>query len=104
MSKFTDVMNNQVLRGMVLEICQQAYPKGASTELIRAALKQQGHVLDGNEATSLCSYLEGKGLVRIVNAKNEVLKINRDIAHITPKGIDVLEGTETADGIALMGD
>ena len=41
--------------------------------------------------------------MRIDTTSNEVLNIRREIAHITPKGIDVLEGTEIINGIELGG-
>jgi len=95
---------NQILRGLVLNITREADPLGASAELIRAILKQHGHSLDKSDVKGICKYLEGKGLVKINGTKNEVLKVSRFIAYITPTGIDVLEGTIQIEGIELAVD
>ena len=96
------IATNQIQRGMVLKIIHEAQPLGAGLEVITAVLKQHGHALDREAVMTLCKYLEGKQLIHIENLGNAILKLNRDIAHITPQGIDVLEGTQAVEGIALV--
>jgi len=103
-SKLIEVSTMQIIRGFVLTICNQANPQGASVELIQAALKPYGHSIELDDVLSICKYLEGKGLVEMETVSNTVLKISRNITHLTPKGVDVLEGTEVVSGIQLAGD
>ena len=37
-------------------------------------------------------YLKGKGLIRTEEVSNKRLGINRVIAHLTPEGMDYLDG------------
>ena len=43
MSKLLDVTEKQILRGCCLNICEQAEPLGAGTEVIYSALKRMGY-------------------------------------------------------------
>lgn len=97
------VAANSIRRGLILKTINESAPLGASIEVVKSVLLQHGHKLDRAETLKQCQYLEGKGLVRIDTTSNEVLNIRREIAHITPKGIDVLEGTEIINGIELGG-
>jgi hypothetical protein len=54
-----------------------------------------------DEISDACKYLEGKQLVETKRAENAVLGINRAISHVTPFGIDVLEGSASVEGIEL---
>ena len=92
---------NHIHRGMILKMAREADPLGASVELLRAVIKQHGYNLEKSEIMGMCKYLEGKGLVNISGAKNDALQVSRFIASITPKGIDVLEGTVQIEGIEL---
>lgn len=103
MNNAVRIIEKQVLRGLVLGISNQAEPLGAGVDIIQSTLKQHGYNLIKDEILTACNYLQGKGLVRMEHVENEVLKLSRDIAHITPKGVDVLEGTEKIDGIELGG-
>ena len=94
---------NQLHRGLALRTVSEAEPVGASVELIRTVFKQHGYDFEKNEVMAICRYLEGKGLINISNSNNSVLGISRFISTITPKGIDVLEGTVQVEGIELEG-
>ncbi len=102
MNNPTEIVDRQVLRGEILNIVCGAEPYGAGTETIHAFLKKKGYTVDKDGIASLCNYLEGKGLIQVEHAVNKVLGIKRDIARITPYGVDVLEGTKTIDGIELV--
>lgn len=103
MSKLLDVTEKQILRGCCLNICEQAEPLGAGTEVIYSALKRMGYAdYTKDDIEEACIYLEKKGLVKLEYVKSEVLNIKRCIAHITPKGTDLLEGTITEEGIELV--
>ena len=95
---------NHIVRGLILGISQAAGEGGAGIPIIKAMLAQEGHELKESDILAHCRYLEGKGLVRVENIRNPIQHISRDIAHITPKGIDVLEGTEQVEGIILGGE
>lgn len=101
-SNFTQIMEKQVLRGMILKISNAAEPLGAGTDIIQSAIKQYGYSVSKEDILIGCKYLQGKGLVIVKNVSNEVLGISRDIVHITSKGIDVLEGTVITEGIELI--
>ncbi len=101
MSNAAEIIGKQVLRGEVLNIVCGAEPYGAGTETIHAFLKKKGYAVDKDGIAALCNYLAGKGLIKIERAENKVLDIKRDIAQITPEGVDVLEGTVTVEGIEL---
>jgi hypothetical protein len=64
-------------------------------------MKRYGYAASEDDIHACCNYLAGKGLITMQKIENKVLGISRDIAHITPEGTDVLEGTVTIDGITL---
>lgn len=101
MSNAMQIINKQLLRGLALRIAEAAEPIGAGMDVIESTLNRYGYTFTKNEILTACLYLEGKGLVRMEHAGNEALNISRDIAHIKPDGIDVLEGTKKVDGITL---
>lgn len=103
-NKLIDTANEKVLRGLVLEILSKAKPTGATMELVQAALRPYSYSLSKEDALNICLYLEGKKLVTLDHVSNERLNIRRSIAHLTSKGIDVLDGTETVSGVELAGD
>jgi hypothetical protein len=102
--KMIEIAKTQELRGYVLQIAFEARPCGAGIQLIEIMLRQLKLSANKDNIINAASYLEEKGLVRIDNVKNDAKSISRSIVHITPKGIDVLEGTEEASGIQLAGD
>lgn len=103
MDRLLDVTQKQVLRGYVLRIADQAEPLGAGIEVIHGALKKEGFAEYSKDNIKDASiYLEKKGLVSLTNIKNEVLHIERCVVKITAKGIDIMEGTITEDGIELV--
>ena len=101
MDNAMDISQKQILRGRILKICHQAEPLGAGTEVITAALKREGYPVSKDEVGEACRYLAGKKLVEIEKIENKVLNISRDIAHITARGTDVLDGTIPIEGIEL---
>lgn len=102
MSNLTETMGIQLLRGRILKMSLEAHPLGASMEVITAGLKREGYDINKQDVVVAILYLEGKGLVKIGKVENKALGISRQIANITPLGIDVLEGTKTVDGVELM--
>ena len=103
MSKLLDVTEKQILRGCCLNICEQAEPLGAGTEVIYSALKKSGYTdYAKSDIEEACVYLEKKGLVRLEYVKNDILNIKRCIAHITAKGTDFLEGAVQEEGLELV--
>ena len=103
MSKLLDAAAARALRGLVLSMAGEAAPLGVSTAVIKSALRLHGYSVNEEEALIVCRYLEGRGLIRMESLKNDVLKVGYDIAHITPGGMDVLDGMKPADGIELEG-
>lgn len=95
---------NYIVRGLILGIAHAAGDGGAGVPIIKVMLMQEGHDLKESDILGHCRYLEGKGLVMVENVRNSIQKISRDIAHITPKGVDVLEGTVQVEGILLGGE
>lgn len=101
MNNLTDVTQRQILRGLILQICNVTAAVGAGTQLILSALRREGYVVTQQDVTDACRYLEGKELITIKNIRNDVLHIDKTIAYITPQGVDVLEGTTMVDGVEL---
>jgi len=104
MSRLLKVSNEKILRGLILEICEQSGATGASIELIQVALKYHIQSITKEEVLNTCKYLEGKNLITMNHTENERLKISRDIVYLSSKGQDLLDGTITVDGIQLVGD
>lgn len=103
MDKAMEILTKQALRGRILNLCKVSQPLGAAMEVLTAMLRKEGFKVSKEEVFEECSYLEGKGLIEIVFIENAVLGISREIAHIKPAGIDLLEGTTEAGGIDLEG-
>lgn len=101
MSKLTDVIRNQILRGLALQVCHETGAVGASTQLIAAALCREGFATTADDVADACRYLEGKGLIETVRRENKALQISRAISRVTPLGTDVLEGTAQAEGVEI---
>lgn len=99
--KTLDIIEKQVLRGRILNICEKAQPYGAGFEMIEGALKKEGFFYEKKDITEACSYLQQKKLISIKTVKNTVFEISRNISMITAKGIDFLEGSIIEDGIVL---
>jgi len=99
-----EIAGNHELRGYILKIANEIQPFGAGVPFIKILLHQLKFTPDEATIMNACKYLEGKGLVRMENVCDRVKNISRDIVYITPKGIDVLEGTETVSGVELVGD
>lgn len=97
----TKLASNELLRGDILKISENAEPLGAGTKIIKSVLSQHGFNVSQDEVRTHCRYLQGKGLIEIEHMENKAAGISRDIVHITPKGIDVLEGREIVTGIEL---
>ena len=102
MDKTLKISDKQLLRGLVLNICQVTGSMGAGLDLIYTALKKEGYVYTKEAIEAACSYLQGRNFITVSEVKNEVLGIHKIIAKITPDGTDLLEGTITAEGIQLM--
>lgn len=94
-----DISGKQVLRGLILEICEKAEPLGAGLEVIQSALKKAGADYSREDIEAACAYLEGKGFVILKTEGNEALRITRCIARITAVGIDFIEGSINESGI-----
>lgn len=101
MDKLLDTTEKMVLRGNILRICEAAEPLGAGLEVILGALKREGFLASAADIRRACEYMQGKGLLELKEIQNEVLKIRRTLAKVTPLGIDVLEGNAAADGVQL---
>lgn len=102
MSKLTEAMGRQVLRGYILYICEKAEPSGAGLEVISGAIKKEGLHYSREDIQEACAYLESKGLIQVTEVSSQVLGISRHIAKITARGIDLLEGTIEEQGIELI--
>ena len=102
--KLIEVAANHELRGYILKLAHETQPLGAGLQFLEIVLHQLKFNITSNDVANACQYLEGKGLVRIERVSNQAREISRDIVHITSKGIDVMEGTETTAGIELVGD
>ncbi|MGL4790983.1 MAG: hypothetical protein ACRCW1_06180 [Anaerotignaceae bacterium] len=101
MSNILEITEKQLLRGYVLKIAEQAQPFGAGVEIIHSTLTKKGFQYSKKNIVEACNYLQQKGLVDFKEVKNDVLGIQRSIAKINAKGIDLLEGTIVEEGIEI---
>lgn len=102
MSKLTDVANRQILRNEILNILAETNEQGGATQkLLRVVLQKQGYNVSEVTIGLELKYLAEKGLVQTDAVSNPALGIQKDIVHITSKGIDLLEGTIQIDGIEV---
>ena len=64
-------------------------------------LKKYNSPFSQQDILEACNYLQDKGLVSLKHVRSDELEMERDLAYITAKGIDVMEGTIIEDGIIL---
>lgn len=101
MGDLIGIVEKQLIRKAVLEICDQAGDNGASMQLIQSAVRKTGMEISEKDAEQATYYLEDKQLLKVKNVDNKVLGIHRTIAFITAKGMDLLEGTITVEGMEV---
>ncbi|MCX4341417.1 MAG: hypothetical protein OSJ72_17460 [Lachnospiraceae bacterium] len=87
-----DTAEHEEIRMEILELCRDAAPYGAGTKALRSALRKGGYDLTDRELLTQVDYLKGKGLVRTQEVENRRLELHRLIVHLTPDGMDFLEG------------
>mgnify|MGYP001033905135 CR=1 FL=1 len=92
MSKIMDTAEKEVIRREILELCRETQPYGAGRPALKAALRKSSYDVSDKELLTHVEYLKGKGLIRTEEVSNKRLGINRVIAHLTPEGMDYLDG------------
>ncbi len=92
MGKLMETAEIEVLRGEILGLCRMAEPYGAGIPVMKAALRKSGYEVDERELRTQIEYLQGKGLVRTDEVSNRRLELQRLIVHLTPEGMDYLDG------------
>lgn len=100
-SKVVDVAERQILRKDILSILAETDEQGATTKVLKAVLLKFGYSVSDLSVNLELKYLAGKDLVRMEIVANQALGIKREVAHITSKGIDLLEGTIMVEGIEV---
>lgn len=85
----------QELRGFILTTCRVNYPQGCSEELIFRTVAGMGFAASPAEIRGHIEYLREKGYVRVEELRHGA--ISRVVVYITPKGIDLLEGSIPED-------
>lgn len=101
MSKVIEVAERQILRKEILQILAETDEQGATPQVIRLVLGKQGQSVSDVAIGLELKYLAGKGLVETQVIANKALGLRREVAHITSKGIDLLEGTVQVEGIEV---
>lgn len=91
----TSASETPELRGFILSMCKINYPYGCSEELIDKAVNDNQFAASPAILAGHIEYLKEKGYVRVEKISASGLK--RTIVHITPKGIDLLEGNIPED-------
>ncbi len=99
MSKLVELAEKEIMRKDILEVLEECEDEGASEELIAKCLARSGHSCTTDEVKRECSYLKGKELVEINHIENKTLGISRNVIKITSKGMDVLDGASTVEGV-----
>jgi len=83
-----------------LRICERGQPYGASFRVIETTLMESGFHASLSEIKAHLQYLERKGYICMEEV--EVAGVRRRINAITPKGIDLIEGTIEPDPGVLL--
>lgn len=104
MSKITQLVKKEIVRGNILKMLDEFGSMGASTKLLSKALSTSDFEVSKEEVDRELRYLQGKNAVDIEHIENKVLGVKRDIARITSCGIDVLEGIIQINGIEIDDD
>ena len=95
------VRENREMRGWILNIIDRAKPYGASFEVIEVTLTDLGFNVCETEVKAQLKYLSDKGYVKYEPIERS--GIVRHLNHITPKGVDLLEGSIPADpGVMII--
>lgn len=97
MSSVLDALKHNRIRVKVLEILSPEHPRPVDFVILRRCLANFGHPVSEQSLQSYLVYLEERGCVKITrNKDNEIL-----FAIITAKGLDILDGRITEQGIEL---
>lgn len=92
----------RIARGHVLKVLKTAYPEPASVELLELALNDRHCPTSPAVIQGYAQYLADKGYVTVSEVGSEELGLSRILVKLTPKGIDLLEGTIPKDpGVVL---
>lgn len=93
---------NREIRGWALRVIGGYLPYGASFRVLEAELEELGLACPETELKGHLKYLLDKGYITLEEIERHT--IMRRVNHITPKGIDLLEGNISADpGVMLVG-
>ena len=92
------------IRGRILKVLDATYPHPASTQLLSDTLTDAQYCCSPSQVKVHLAYLEEKGYVSNQTVEVEELDMRRDIARLTAKGKDLLEGNIPEDvGVKLRG-
>ncbi len=92
MSRVMDTAEKEVIRREILELCRETQPYGAGLQVLKAALRKSDYDVGDKELLTHVEYLKGKGLIRTEEVASRRLEICRVIVHLTPEGMDYLDG------------
>ena len=82
---------------MILQITNSMYPDNASENVIQETMMQAGYNVSIKDVKAHIAYLQGKGYITTETIKVEGMGIERTMAKMKPKGIDLLEGNIELD-------
>ena len=83
---------NRIIRGWILKTIEYAYPDGAGEQLIAITLDDLGFNNSPGELETHLVYLEDKGYITRQKVSDRAIALQRNIARLTTKGVDLLEG------------
>lgn len=85
------------LRWWALRALEKVYPGDLSERTIALTLAGISYTVSPGELSTHLAYLEEKGYVERRHLKSRELNEERDVARLTAKGKDLLEGNIAAD-------
>ncbi|TEB09154.1 hypothetical protein [Pelotomaculum propionicicum] len=88
------------IRGFMLKLLEITHPQPTPSSAISAALVQNGLVVNP-DISRYVSYLEDKGYIEVKDVALKSLRIGGVALKLTPKGIDLLEGTIEDPGVDI---
>jgi DNA-binding MarR family transcriptional regulator len=95
-----DIKNmNKQYRGQIMRIIALFYPPSISIKQIKMSLTAYGINYQADVDKHLF-YLESKGYIKRLGETNKLSK-DDDFVEITAKGIDLIEGTISDEGLLL---
>lgn len=96
------VLSRQI-RGYILKILQIGHPQPTGSNVIEVCLIDAGFAISPTALSGHLEYLKEKGYIDTKQVGMNDIKFPITLAKLTPKGVDLLEGTIDPDAGVYLG-